>query len=131
MSEHFNKVRDFLLDLEYRIVSEDAVEELFVVEKEEDGISNLIVDCEDSILIIEGLLFELGKGSEDIYKSLLVMNRQIVHGAFVLDEEGKKVIFRDTLQLENLDLNELEGSLNSLKLLLSEYSDQLIEFSKA
>ncbi|MBS2097060.1 YbjN domain-containing protein [Carboxylicivirga linearis] len=131
MSEHFNKVRDYLLDLEYRIVSEDATEELFVVEKEEDGISNVIVDCEDSILIIEGLLFELSKGSEDIYKSLLVMNRQIVHGAFVLDDEGKKVIFRDTLQLENLDLNELEGSLNSLKLLLSEYSDELIEFSKA
>lgn len=131
MSEHFNKVKDYLLDLEYRIVSEDAAEELFVVEKEEDGISNVIVDCEDSILIIEGLLFELSKGSEDIYKSLLVMNRQIVHGAFVLDDEGKKVIFRDTLQLENLDLNELEGSLNSLKLLLSEYSDELIEFSKA
>lgn len=131
MSEHFNKVRDYLLDLEYRIVSEDPAEELFVVEKEEDGISNLIIDCEDSILIIEGLLFELKKAPEHIYKALLVMNRQIVHGAFALDEGGKKVIFRDTLQLENLDLNELEGSLNSLKLLLSEYSDQLIEFSKA
>lgn len=131
MSEHFNKVKDFLLDLEYRIVSEDTAEELFVVEKEEDGISNLIIDCEDSILIIEGLLFEMKTGSESIYKSLLTMNRQIVHGAFVLDEDGKKVIFRDTLQLENLDLNELEGSLNSLKLLLSEYSDELIEYSKA
>ncbi len=131
MSEHFNKVKDYLLDLEYRIVSEDTAEELVVVEKEEDGISNLIIDCEDSILIIEGLLFELKNGSEDIFKSLLTMNRQIVHGAFVLDEDGKKVIFRDTLQLENLDLNELEGSLNSLKLLLSEYSDELIEYSKA
>jgi len=131
MSEYFNRVRDYLLDLEYRILSEDTAEELFVVDKEEDGISNLIIDCEDSILIIEGLLFELKAGSEDIFKSLLIMNRQIVHGAFALDEEGKKVIFRDTLQLENLDLNELEGSLNSLKLLLSEYSDQLIEFSKA
>lgn len=131
MSEHFNKVRDYLLDLEYNIVSEDPTEELFIIEKEEDGISNLIVDCEDSILIIEGLLFELNKGSEEVYLSLLQMNRHIVHGAFVLDEEGKKVIFRDTLQLENLDLNELEGSLNSLKLLLSEYSDQLIEYSKA
>lgn len=131
MSEHFNRVKDYLLDLEYRIVSEDTAEELFVVEKEEDGISNLIIDCEDSILIIEGLLFELKNGSEEIYKSLLTMNRQVVHGAFVLDEDGKKVIFRDTLQLENLDLNELEGSLNSLKLLLSEYSDELIEYSKA
>ncbi|MCU4173674.1 YbjN domain-containing protein [Carboxylicivirga sp. N1Y90] len=130
MSEDFNKVKDFLLDLEYEIVSEDTKEELFVIEKAEDGISNLIIDCEDSILIIEGLLFEVNKGSEDLYKSLLIMNRQIVHGAFVLDEDAKRVIFRDTLQLENLDLNELEGSLNSLKLLLSEYSDKLIEFSK-
>ncbi|TLX76119.1 YbjN domain-containing protein [Labilibacter sediminis] len=131
MSEYFNKVKDYLMDLEYRIVSEDANEELVVIEKEEDGISNVVIDCEDSIVIIEGLLFELNKGSEEIFKSLLIKNREVVHGAFSLDESGKKVIFRDTLQLENLDLNELEASLNSLKLLLSEYSEELIEFSKA
>ena len=131
MSEYFNKVKDYLMDLEYRIITEDAAEELVVIEKEEDGISNVVIDCEDSIVIIEGLLFEMKAGSEDIFKSLLMKNREIVHGAFTLDETGKKVIFRDTLQLENLDLNELEASLNSLKLLLSEYSSELIEFSKA
>ncbi|MCC7454321.1 MAG: molecular chaperone Tir, partial [Crocinitomix sp.] len=41
-----------------------------------------------------------------------------------------KVIFRDTLQVDSLDLNELEGSLTSLSLLLSEYSDEIISFSK-
>ena len=61
---------------------------------------------------------------------LLKKNRDIIHGAFVLDESGKKVIFRDTLQILNLDRNELEGSLNSLSLLLSEYSNELIKFSK-
>ncbi|MCW3805008.1 YbjN domain-containing protein [Plebeiibacterium marinum] len=131
MSEYFNKVKNYLLDLEYRIVSEDVNEELVVIEKEEDGISNIVIDCEDSIVIIEGLLFEMSSGSEEIYKSLLKKNREIVHGAFTLDETGNRVIFRDTLQLENLDLNELEGTLNSLKLLLSEYSEELIEFSKA
>ena len=131
MSEYYNKVKEYLLDLEYRIVSEDTTEELFVVEKEEDGISNVIIDCEDSILIIEGLLFEMNKGSEAIFVSLLKKNREVVHGAFVLDDSGKKVIYRDTLQLENLDQNELEASLNSLKLILSEYSEELIEFSKA
>ncbi len=131
MSENFNKVKDYLLDLEYRIVSEDISEELFVIEKEEDGISNIVIDCEDSILIIEGLLFEMKTGTEEIYKSLLQKNREVIHGAFTLDDSGKKVIFRDTLQLENLDLNELEATLNSLKLLLSEYSEELIEFSKA
>jgi hypothetical protein len=39
-------------------------------------------------------------------------------------------LFRDTLQLEHLDLNELEASLNSLQLLLSEYMNELIVFSK-
>ncbi|WP_430811518.1 MULTISPECIES: hypothetical protein [unclassified Carboxylicivirga] len=131
MSEHFLKVKEYLLDLEYQIVKEDPAEELFVIEKEEEGISNLVIDCEDSIIIIEGFLIDLAQGSAEIYESLLKKNREIVHGALVLDESGRKVIFRDTLQLETLDINELEASINSLKLLMSEYSNELIEFSKA
>lgn len=131
MKSNFTKVKEYLLDLEYNIISEDIAEELFVIEKIEDGINNVIIDCEDSIVIIEGLIFEVKSGSEEIFKSLLMMNRMLVHGAFVLDESGKKVIYRDTLQLESLDLNELEASLNSLKLLLSEYSEELIAFSKS
>ncbi|MPQ48170.1 molecular chaperone Tir [Marinifilum sp. N1E240] len=130
MSTYYNKVKDYLLNLEYNIVQEDTAEELFVVENPDGGIANLIVDCEDPILIIEGLLFEISDENPDIYKSLLIKNREIIHGAFTLDESGKKVIFRDTLQLENLDQNELEATLNSLEMLLSEYSEEIISFSK-
>jgi hypothetical protein len=59
------------------------------------------------------------------------MNRTLVHGAFVLNDEGTKIIFRDTLQLENLDKNELEGSINALSIALAEYAGELIEFSKS
>ena len=65
-----------------------------------------------------------------ISKQLLQKNRDMVHGAFVLDDSGEKVIFRDTLQIENLDLNEIEGSLTSLSLLLSEFAEKIITFSK-
>ncbi|MGQ1911539.1 YbjN domain-containing protein [Marinifilum sp. RC60d5] len=130
MSTYFNRVKDYLLNLEYNIVQEDKTEELFIVENPEGGIANLVVDCEDPILVIEGLLFELSDVKPDIYKSLLIKNREIIHGAFTLDESGKKVIFRDTLQLENLDQNELEATLNSLEMLLSEYSEEIISFSK-
>ena len=130
MSENFDKVKSFLLELEYSILREDPKEELFVIEKEEAGITNLVVDCEDPILVIEGVLFELENKSIDVLEKLLIKNRDIIHGAFALDASGKKVIFRDTLQLENLDLNELEGTLNSLELLLSEYGSEIIEFSK-
>ncbi len=132
MSKNFYKIKEYLLDLEYDIVKEDLSEELCIVEKEEDGISNVIIDCEDSIVIIEAFLFEFKtEGTLDIFKSLLQKNREIVHGAFVLDETGKKVLFRNTLEIENLDLNELEASLNSLKLLLAEYTYDLLEYAKA
>nr|WP_320117571.1 YbjN domain-containing protein [uncultured Marinifilum sp.] len=130
MSTYFNKVKDYLLNLEYNIVQEDKAEELFIVENPDGGIANLVVDCEDPILIIEGLLFELSDENTEIYKSLLMKNREIIHGAFTIDETGKKIIFRDTLQLENLDQNELEATLNSLEMLLSEYSEEIISFSK-
>lgn len=130
MNEHFQIVKDYLLDLDYTLISENEEEGVFWVENEDAGINNLVIGLAEPILIMEQFLFELKSDSPDILKSLLIKNRDIIHGAFVLDETGKKVIFRDTLQLENLDLNELEGSLNSLSLLLSEYMDNLIEFSK-
>jgi len=130
MANDFDKVRDYLMELDYSIVKEDKEDAVFVVESEVDGIKNLVIGCADPILIMEQHLFEITNPKNDVYKQLLVKNRDLVHGAFVLDEGGTKVLFRDTLQLENLDLNELEGSLNSLSLLLSEYSDEIIKFSK-
>ncbi len=130
MSIYFDKVKNYLLNLEFNIVHEDIEGEIFVVENPQGAISNLVIDCEAPILIIEGVLCELAKDEKEVYKSLLIKNREIVHGALVLDETGKQLMFRDTLQIENLDENELEGTLNSLELLLGEYSDKIIEFSK-
>lgn len=127
---YFEKVRGYLLELGYDIVREDVEEELFVITDEENGLLNVIIDCEDPILIIEMLLAEVKAPDVHTYQQLLQKNRDIVHGAFALDSDGKRLLFRDTLQLENLDLNELEGSLNALSLLISEYYENLIELSK-
>lgn len=129
MENHFDKVREYLLELNFSILDENKEDSVFRVENEEEGIKNLFIGCADPLLIVEQFMFEMKNGGK-VYEDLLKKNRDIVHGAFVLDETGKKVIFRDTLQLENLDLNELEGTLSSLSLLLSEWSDELIEYSK-
>lgn len=127
---HFDKVRDYLMELDYSIINEDKENEVFVVESEEDGISNLIIGVAEPILIVEQYLFDLHHDNGTVTKKLLMKNRDIVHGAFAIDETGEKVLFRDTLQVENLDINELEGTLTSLSLLLGEYTDEIIEFSK-
>ena len=129
MDKYFLNVKNFLSELEYSITSENEEDGVFVIDKEEDGIKNLVLVCADPVLIIEQHLVKLTGDNMDMYKNVLKKNRDIIHGAMVLDEEGLNLIFRDTLQLENLDLNELEGSLNSLALLLSEYYDDLISYA--
>jgi len=129
MDTDFEKIKDFLLELEYTIKSEDKAEELFIIEKEETGITNMVIDCESPILIFEQFLFEVKNDSSEMYKALLMKNRDIIHGAFVLTNENK-LMFRDTLQVDNLDLNEFQATLNALEILLSEYANELIAFSK-
>ena len=131
MSENLKKVKSYLEELGFSISSENTKEELVVVDDEEKGINNLIIDCEEPILVIEQIIMKVPGKANDFFKRLLQINRTVVHGAFVLDENGKNVIFRDTLQLENLDKNELEGSINSLSLALAEYANELISFSKS
>lgn len=131
MKKHFNTIKSYLLELNYNIIHEDKKEGILMINNLDEGINNLIIGVANPILIIEQYIFKINEPSLDIFQKLLQKNRDIVHGAFVLDESGEKVIFRDTLQLENLDLNELEGSINSLSLLLSEYSENIIQFSKS
>ncbi len=130
MSENLDLVKGYLLDIDLKIVSEDEAEELVIVEDEENGIRNLIIDCEPPIVILEQLIMNVSEDAGDFFKRLLQINRTMVHGAFVLDdEEGSRVLFRDTLQLENLDCNELEGSIRALELALAENGAELLEFS--
>ncbi|OEK06620.1 YbjN domain-containing protein [Roseivirga misakiensis] len=130
MNNHFQKVKNYILDLDFSILMEDESDGLMVIESEEDGIKNLVLGVEEPLLIIEQSLVNLGDTSAATYLNLLQKNRDMVHGAFVVDETGKRVIFRDTLQLENLDLNELEASFNSLALVLSEHSDELLKVAE-
>jgi len=126
----FEKVKDFLLDMGFVMSQEDPQEELIVIDDEERAIKNLVIDCEAPTLILEQVITPMPEGSSDFCKRLLQMNRTLVHGAFVLNEEGTTLLFRDTLQLENLDRNELEGSIDALSLALAEYGSELVSFAR-
>jgi hypothetical protein len=127
---NFEKVKDFIVDMGFTISHEEVKEELVVIDDDERGIKNLVVDCEDPILVIEQVIIPMPQDSSDFCKRLLQINRTLVHGAFVLDEEGTTLLFRDTLQIENLDRNELEGSIDALSLALAEYAGELVAFAR-
>lgn len=126
----FEKVKDFLLDMGFVMSYEEPHEELVVIDDEDRGIKNLVIDCEAPILILEQVIMSMPESSSDFCKRLLQINRTLVHGAFVLNEEGTTLLFRDTLQLENLDRNELEGSIDALSLAMAEYGGELVSFAR-
>ena len=126
----FEKVKDYLLDMGFVMSHEESQEELVVIDDEDRGIKNLVIDCEAPILILEQVIMSMPESSSDFCKRLLQINRTLVHGAFVLNEEGTTLLFRDTLQLENLDRNELEGSIDALSLAMAEYGGELVSFAR-
>ena len=127
----FDKVKNFIMDMGFSISHEDSKEELIVIDDDERGINNLVIDCESPILILEQVIIPMPQNSDDFCKRILQINRTLVHGAFVLDEEGTTLLFRDTLQTENLDRNELEGSIDALSLALAEYASELVSFTNS
>ena len=130
MSEHLDRVKGYLLDLDLTIVAENEADTLVVVDDEDNGIKQLVIDCEPPIVVLEQLIAEVPPEPGDLFKRLLQMNNTLVHGAFVLDETGSRIFFRDTLQISHLDINELEGSIRALSLALAEYGAELLDYLK-
>ena len=129
MSDMLDQVRDYVLELGLAIESEIPKEEILIVNDEDRAISHLVIDCEDTILVLEQLIVQLPSTvHSSVFKRLLQINRTLIFGAFVLNEEGNTLVYRNTLALENLDLNELEGTLNALTLALAENGEELLTF---
>ena len=128
MSEQFEKVKGYVLELGFRIDEEDSSEEIVIINDEERGIHQLVIDCEDTVLVVEQLIMKL-EPSTTVYRRILQMNRELVFGAFVLNEDGDSLLYRNTLALGNLDLNELESTINALSLGLAENGEELLAFA--
>lgn len=129
MKKKYEEIKGIILDMGIAIIHENEAEELVVVNDEDSGIKDLIIDCEEPILVIEQLIMKAPASPDRLFKRLLQMNRELIHGAFVLDESGENILYRDTLQLENLDRNELEASIQSLQFALSEYAGEFLSYS--
>lgn len=122
-------VKDYVLDLGFDIDEEIADEEIVIINDHERGIQNLVIDCEDSVLVLEQLIMEVDSGKSDVYRRILQINRELVYGAFVLNEDGNSLLYRNTLALDALDLNELESTINALSLGLAENGEELLSFA--
>jgi hypothetical protein len=127
---HFEAIEDFAHRLNCRVLYKSEKNGILKIDNQADGIHNLILGIAPPILIMEQYLFSFREDNLSMFKKLLQKNRDTIHGAFVINEDGDKVLFSYTMQLQNIDFNEFESALNSLGLLMSEFSQEIIDFSK-
>mgnify|MGYP000591949302 CR=1 FL=1 len=129
----FQTICNWVGDVGLVITKKHDQEALIVVEDEERGITNMVIDCEDPILEIQQTIMAVPEGADTnpLFERLLQMNGTLVHGAFTLTEDGTQIRFRDTLRLATLDLEELRGTINALHLALEEYGDELIDLRRS
>ena len=127
-AEAFSRVRNYVSDIGLIVTRVEPDERLLVVEDEERGIANMVIDCEDPILEIQQPIMGIPDGADTaaLFADLLQMNGQLVHGAFMLSDDGTQVRFRDTLRLPTLDLAELRGTINAFHLAIEEHGDRLV-----
>ena len=70
------------------------------------------------------------EANAELFKKLLTLNaRSLVHTSFGL--EDKRIVLASALELENLDYNELEATLDEIDVTLAQQVPGLSELSKA
>ncbi len=90
---------------------------------------NMIIAYAPPVVILRMKLMEVPETEEKekLFRLLLEINAtEMDHGAFGIEENNITLV--DTLQVENLDMNELQASIDSLYLAASMAYTKLIEY---
>ncbi|MCB9729856.1 MAG: YbjN domain-containing protein [Deltaproteobacteria bacterium] len=115
--------------LEYETVNEG----MWIVHDDLDDIDNIVVRYAPPVVVFRVKLMDLPEAQADragLYEALLRLNaNELVAGAYGL--EGDSVILTETLQSENLDLNEFQAAIEGIALAIGDHYEQLKGFHQA
>ena len=86
----------------------------------------IVVHHSDPLVLLRMKVMDIpdGEGNLELFRALLELNvTDVVHGAYGL-EDGE-LILSDTLELETLDFQELQASVESIQLAASGHMDRI------
>ncbi len=104
-------------------------EGMFLLRSENGGVP-VVVHHSDPLLLVRMKVMDLPENEDlaELFEALLVLNAtDVVHGAYGI-EDGELII-SDTLELGNLDFDELRASLESVQLAASSHLSQIKSLS--
>ena len=110
-------------------VYEEVAEGMWIVGRPEEG-ERLVVKYQPPVLVCRINVMDVPKGTtnkEELFQTLLTLNAaEMMHGAYGL--EGGKIVISDALQLENLDFNEFQATIDDITLAVADHYTRLAKF---
>ena len=120
-------VESFLLRMELEV--EEVESGMWVSRTGDDGVS-MVVHYSPPLLVLRTKVLDVPKDSTrctELYRRLLELNAtDLVHGAYGIEEDD--IVLADSLELENLDFNEFQASVDSMQLAVASHLESLSPF---
>jgi hypothetical protein len=123
-----DKLEGYLIDL--NVQYDQKEDNLWVVSDNERSLENVLITIDEPVVTITVSVMEVpDSNKEEFFEKLLTLNAtDMIHGAYGI--EGNSVVLVDTLEGETLDLEELQASLDSIGLALTQHYKVLSGYRK-
>lgn len=120
-------VDSFLLRMEQNY--EELEEGMWLVQAGDDG-ARIVIHHSPPLLLFRLKVLDVPddeKRCAELYRRLLELNAtDMVHGSYGVEEDD--IIIGDALELENLDFNEFQASIDSLQMAAASHVEALAPF---
>ncbi|AHC13509.1 YbjN domain-containing protein [Salinispira pacifica] len=122
------RIERYLLAL--AVTYEKVSEDVWIINDPDKGLNQIVLFVDESLLTVRTKVMNYpvtdDKKSLRLFRELLQLNRDLVHGAYAIEDDY--IILMDTLELETMDREELQASLDAIGLGLAEHYDRLKQF---
>jgi hypothetical protein len=130
MASH-DDLESFISRLDDAVSSEEVETGIWVLTPGDDSVP-VVVSFDPPVVVFRVRVMDLpqaGSNRNELMQKLLEFNAEgLVHGSYGI--EGAQIVLTDALQLENLDFNEFQASLDSITLALASHMSALAPFQE-
>jgi len=116
-----SKIEQYLIDLMLTYQQIDS--NLWLLDDEERSLQGVAVMQAEPLVIVRAEIMDVPRNNLlELYTKLLELNAtDIIHGAYALDNDSKKIILIDTLHYNTMDYEDFRAALDSFSLALTEH----------
>jgi len=119
MSE--SKIEQYLINM--KLSYQQVDDKLWLLDDEERTLQGVAIMLTEPLVTVRAEIFDIPQNNLlELYTKLLEINAtDVIHGAYALDRDNKKIILINTLNYNSMDYDDFRTALEAFSLALTEH----------